>query len=95
MVKLAKGATLVVRLEISAGTGFVWVVDKINKDQLKQDGDSKTEKPDKKVIGGKVTQVYRFIAQAAGKSELELHYKRPFEKDKPPSKTFKVKVEIE
>jgi inhibitor of cysteine peptidase len=51
--------------------------------------------PGKKgVVGGKTTQVFAFKAAAAGTSNLELHYKRPFEKDKEPAKTFKVTVEV-
>jgi predicted secreted protein len=39
--------------------------------------------------------VFRFTAEAAGKVDLELIYKRPFEKDKPPARTYKLAVEIE
>jgi len=35
-----------------------------------------------------------FQAQAAGTSELELHYKRPFEKDTPPAKTYKLTIQV-
>jgi inhibitor of cysteine peptidase len=94
-VKLPKGQTLLVKLPMQAGTGFLWEVAKVNKDHLKQQGKYETEKPDKKVVGGKVSQVYRFKAEAAGTSDLELHYKRPFEKDKPPAKTFKITVVVE
>ncbi len=94
-IKLSRGDTLLVKLEMQAGTGFLWEVAKVDKDKLKQEGKHEVEKPDKKVVGGKATQVYRFKAMATGASDLELHYKRPFEKDKPPAKTFKVTVVIE
>jgi predicted secreted protein len=75
--------------------GYSWQVAKQNEEQLKLQGKPTFEKPDKKVIGGKVTQVFRFKAEAAGTSSLELEYKRPFEKDKPAAKKFKLNVTVE
>ncbi len=95
--KLAVGNNLVVRLDVQAGTGFQWVVARSDEKQLKALGKPTFEKPDKdkKVVGGKTTQVFRFEAVAKGTGELELHFKRVFEKDKPPAKTFKVQVVVE
>jgi predicted secreted protein len=56
-------------------------------------GKPETVPAKKGVIGGKATMIFRFQA-VAGTSDLELHYKRPFEKDKKPAKTFKVTVEV-
>ena len=81
-IKVGKGDTLVLKLPQQGGTGFTWVLAKNDKDKLKQVGKEETEKPAKPLPGGKVTRVFRFNATVAGTSELELHYKRPFEKDK-------------
>jgi inhibitor of cysteine peptidase len=94
-VKLAKGDTLEVRLPSNRTTGFSWQIAKIDKDKLKSQGKPVYEAPKKGLIGAGGTEVFRFTAEAAGKSELELIYKRPFEKDKPPAKTYKLTVEIE
>lgn len=96
-VKAAKGDTLVVKLPMTAGTGFTWVLARYDKEKIETDGKAKTEVPDKdkKVVGGPLTMVYTFTAKAAGTAELELQYKRPFEKDKPAAKTFKVTVLID
>ncbi|MCI0456140.1 MAG: protease inhibitor I42 family protein [Gemmataceae bacterium] len=95
--RLAAGTTLVVKLDMQAGTGYGWVVARSDAKVLKSLGKPTIERPDKdkKVVGGKATQVFRFEAVAKGTGELELHYKRVFEKDKPPAKTFKVQVVVE
>ena len=94
-VKLGKGDTLELKLEALPSAGYSWQVAKQNDKQLKLQGKPTYERPEKKVIGAKVKQVFRFKAAAAGASDLELVYRRPFEKDKPPAKTFKLHVTIE
>lgn len=94
-VKLAKGDTLVLRLVEQPGTAFGWKLMHKKEEVLKEQGKVETEKPEKPLPGGKVTKVWRFKAEAAGTAELELHYVRPFDKDKPPAKTFKLKVKAE
>ncbi len=96
-VKLARGDTLQVRLEAQPSTGYLWVAAKEDLKFLKQDGKPTFERgdKDKKLIGGKVAEVLRFQAEAAGAGELELHYRRPFEKGKPAAKTFKIHVTVE
>jgi inhibitor of cysteine peptidase len=94
-VTVPKGGSLVVKLPITTGTGYTWVVAKDNTEQLKPVGKPTVEKPDKPVPGARTTQVFRFDAAAAGTSELTLEYKRPFEKDKPAAKTFRLTVKVE
>jgi inhibitor of cysteine peptidase len=94
-VKLAKGDTLELKLEALPSAGYSWLVVKVNEDLLKQQGKATFEKPEKKVIGAKQKQVFRFKAEKAGAGDLVLEYKRPFEKDKPAAKTFKVNVTVE
>jgi inhibitor of cysteine peptidase len=93
-VKLAKGDTLELKLRMQAGTGFTWVVGKGDEDKLKPLGKPTTEKP-ANLPGGGVTLVYRFEAVVPGMAQLEMWYKRPFEKDKEPAKKFRVTVTIE
>jgi inhibitor of cysteine peptidase len=94
-VTVPKGGALVVQLPITTGTGYTWVIAKNNADRLKPAGKPTVEKPAKPVPGAKTTQVFRFDAVAAGSSELALEYKRPFEKDKPAAKTFRITVKVE
>src|SRR5262245_20486769 len=92
-IEIKKGETLTLKLEMIAGTGFTWIIAKNDKEQLVP-GKSAIIPGKKGVVGAKATQVFPFKAEAAGTSELELHYKRVFEKDKEPAKKFKVTVEI-
>jgi inhibitor of cysteine peptidase len=96
-VKLAKGNLLIVKLPGNPTTGFQWVVAKSNKDELAPQGKSEyvANKQVPPVVGGGGTFVFKFKAEKAGTSPLELEYKRPFEKDKAAAKTFKVDVVIE
>jgi predicted secreted protein len=94
-VTVPKGGALVVKLPITTGTGYTWVIAKNDAGQLKPAGKPTVERPDKPVPGAKTTQVFRFDAAAAGTSELTLEYKRSFEKDKPPAKTYRLTVKVE
>jgi inhibitor of cysteine peptidase len=91
-VKLAKGALLEVKLPTTAGTGYTWQIVKNNPEQLVLQGRSQIIRPDKKIVGGKQTQVFRFKAEWLGSSELEIVYRRPFEKGKAPAKTFSATI---
>jgi inhibitor of cysteine peptidase len=93
-VKLTKGALLEVKLPSTAGTGYTWQIVKNNPEQLVLQGRSQIIRPDKKVVGGKQTQLFRFKAEWVGTSDLEIVYRRPFEKGKTPAKTFSVTVTI-
>jgi inhibitor of cysteine peptidase len=94
-IELAKGDKLLVKLPANPTTGFTWMIAK-EADKLKSAGkpDYEPADKDKKVVGGGGTQIFTFTAQAAGEVEMELQYKRPFEKDKEPAKTYKFKVTI-
>ncbi|MBI3408881.1 MAG: protease inhibitor I42 family protein [Planctomycetes bacterium] len=94
-MKLAKGAILNVKLQGNPTTGFSWGIDKNDKDVLAPKGKYSYEPTKKGLPGGGGTFSFQFKAEKAGTSELELGYKRPFEKDKAPAKMFKVKVEVE
>jgi inhibitor of cysteine peptidase len=94
-VELAKGDKLVVKLPANPSTGFTWVVASPENDNLKVTGKPVYEKDkDKKGIGAGGTQIFTFEAGKAGEVEMEMHYKRPFEKDKEPAKTFKFKAVV-
>ncbi len=94
-VSIAKGGVLVVRLEVTSGTGYSWALVKSDAPQLKELGKSSIEKPKDSKPGATETQVFRFKAVGAGSTTLEFHYARPWEKNTPPAKTFQVEVTVE
>jgi predicted secreted protein len=93
-VRILKGEKLVIKLEGIPSAGFTWQVAKNNSEVLAFAGKVEIEKAKPGVIGGKAYLILRFTAKATGVSDVELYYRRPFEKDKQPEKIFKVKVEV-
>jgi inhibitor of cysteine peptidase len=94
-VELAKGDKLMVKLEANPTTGFTWVIASKEDDKLlKSAGKPDYVAPEKKALGAGGTQVFTFTAEGPGMIDVELQYKRTFEKDKAPAKTFKFKVTV-
>ena len=84
---------LCVKLKAQLGTGYGWsVAGTIN--ILSLAGQPETEPAAKKLAGGTEHQVFRFSAVKAGSGNLELHYIRPWLKNEPPAKKFKVNVTV-
>jgi inhibitor of cysteine peptidase len=93
-VELAKGDKLIVKLPSNRTTGFSWTMGSKESDVLKSAGKPEYEPGDKKAVGSGGTDVFTFTAGAKGDTEIELQYKRPFEKDKEPAKIYKFKVTV-
>jgi len=93
-VSLARGGTLTVRLEAIPGTGYGWKLVKAAPDQLTPLGESVLETSKEGVPGAREHQVFRFRARASGSGVLELHSVRPWEKDVPPAKTYRLEVQV-
>jgi len=92
-VQLSKGETLLVKLRVQGGTGYTWVVAG-NSDTALAQGKPSTEKVAGAAVGGPVLMVFPFTARGEGQSKLELHYKRPFEKEKEPARKVKFTVTV-
>jgi len=93
-VGVAKGGSLYVRLEASPGTGYGWEIAKNDSRILKLIGKPTFEKSENSQPGGPETEVFHFEGRSTGTTTLELHYRRPWEKDVPPAKTFHVEIEV-
>lgn len=88
---LTEGDTLIVRLPATPSTGFGWAVLR-SAPILKQNGDPKFDPPPQGVPGAEGAQILEFQVGGPGSAWLELGYKRPFEKDSKPAKTWSVFV---
>jgi inhibitor of cysteine peptidase len=93
-VQVGRGDTLIVRLAAQLGTGYGWHVSKNDARILQSLGEPSLERQGEGKPGGVETQVFRFRAAASGKSALTLAYSRPWEKDRPPTKTYGITVEV-
>ncbi len=92
-VEIGVGDILEVVLKGNPTTGYIWDVVSPDKGILKQVGETEFE-PDRKARGSDGKIMMRFEAAEAGKTSLKLIYHRPFEKNKPPIKTFEVRVTV-
>ena len=94
-LELNKGDVFIVKLECSPGTGYSWQIAKNDDKLMEQQGEPVYEKPTRELlVGGVENVIFRFKALANGANTLELHYKRVWEKDKPPQKIFMVIVNV-
>jgi inhibitor of cysteine peptidase len=93
-VSLVPGQELVVSLAVTTGTGYTWQTAAAPKGALKQVGEPKVERPNPSRPGAPARQVFRFVAEAAGEGKLDLQYRRPFEKNAKPARTFTLKVVV-
>jgi inhibitor of cysteine peptidase len=85
---------MIVELLTNPGTGYSWQIIKNDPDKLKSLGDSVLKPIEAEAPGASENQVFRFLAQNLGSTMLELHYLRPWERNLPPLKTYKINVQI-
>ena len=90
-ITLNMGDTLVVSLEGNVTTGFTWVPAPQEPALLEQEGEPEVT-PQSSLVGAGGTIVLKFKAVSTGQTVLRLDYKRPFEQDTPPVKSFELTV---
>jgi len=86
---LSRGDTLEVSLPATSGTGFTWQTVPIADPLAKPVGEMKF-KTDHAIPGASGNQVFRFLVDTSGTGTIEMRYIRPWEKDTPPAKVFKL-----
>ncbi|MBN1919027.1 MAG: protease inhibitor I42 family protein [Verrucomicrobia bacterium] len=96
-VTLKVGQTLEIRLESNPTTGFGWEVLEIDPAVVEQEGETVYEasKTDGHTVGSGGWETFTFKAVEAGTVELKLVYRRSWEVDVAPEKTFTVTVTVE
>jgi len=94
-ISIAKGKILLLKLDAQPGTGYGWQVTKNDASRLIPLGHSEFESTDPGIPGAVQSQVFRFKAQDPGRFVIELHYRRQWEKNVPPSKTYRLEVHVQ
>ncbi len=89
-ITVARGDILVVSLASTPGSGFSWQPAGVDSKILRPQGDPELIRPARPMPGAPATQVFRFLAAAAGTTSLRLNYVRPWERDKPAARTFRI-----
>jgi inhibitor of cysteine peptidase len=93
-IQMRVGDRLEVALPGNPTTGFQWEVGALNHAVLRPIGEPEFERSSSAIgSGGKVTM--RFEAVGPGATGLQLVYRRPFEKDAPPARTFEVTATVQ
>jgi predicted secreted protein len=84
-ITVHKGDTLLVKLQMASGTGFVWQVS--GKPKFYKQGDIKYEHIKSSMPGAPLMEIMSFSITATGAEDIIFIYHRPFEKNKVPAKT--------
>ena len=94
--EIARGQTLLTTLESNPTTGYSWQVAEIDQVILRQVGDAeyKSAASNPSMVGTGGTETFRFETAGTGTTSLKLVYRRPWEKDVPPIKTYTVQVTV-
>ena len=105
-IELNEGQVLVISLESNPSTGYMWEVEEADKRILRQTGKIEFEpelhlpRPEPRrgvgvpgLLGAPSKQILRFEAVSAGQTTLRLAYRRPWEKDVKPARTFSLQVQ--
>ncbi len=92
-VELRVGDTLIADLPGNPSTGYSWETVSVDGSILQRSGES-VFIPDSNMTGAPGKISLRFKASGAGKTALKLAYRRVWEKEVPPLKTFELNVEV-
>jgi inhibitor of cysteine peptidase len=92
-VKINTGDYLEIVLEGNPTTGYIWELLAGDNKILPPQGDYKY-KTSRKLVGSGGKFFFSFRGIAAGKTKLQFIYRRPFEKNIAPIKTFTINVTI-
>jgi predicted secreted protein len=96
-IDVPRGATLVVKLSLSSGTGYAWtpaasdagVLDAVGERTSEALADAASPMP-----GGPHLDVLRFAGRTPGTTTLTLELRRAWEHDAPPARSFHVVVHV-
>lgn len=95
-VTLHPGVTLEIRLGENASTGYRWIVSEKSKRTWLHTIREREDKVDVPAgpPGSGGSRFLFFDAVGPGNAEIEIHYQRPWEKDKPPARTYVLRVHV-
>lgn len=97
-IAVRQAGDFLIKIKSNPTTGYSWALlkpvdEKILKFKgLKEEDDQEIEQP---LIGQPTYEIFVLEALAPGKTTVELQYRRPWEKDVPPIKTYKIHIIIE
>lgn len=93
-IDLTTGATLIVKLKSNPSTGYGWTVSGDPSPLRLEKSTYVKNTHASKTVGVPGMQVLRFSASSAGMATLTVVYRRSWEYNVPPAKTFSLRVNI-
>lgn len=94
-ITLSMGDTLQVALDGNPTTGYAWEVVENNPSLLAPQGEADFRADTPVLVGSGGTFFFSFKAIARGTTPLKLIYRRPFEKDVPPIREYRLTIQVE
>jgi inhibitor of cysteine peptidase len=94
-VTLHKGDTLKLRLKATPSTGYTWQIAQLNISILTLASGPMYMPPPNVVPGAEGHQKFLFSTVASGRTQLQLNYVRPWEKNAKPARTFTLNVTVD
>ena len=91
-IDLPAGGSLVVRLNSNPSTGYSWTIKGDPSPLRLVKSSTKKNSQTGHAVGAPVMQQFRLTAVSAGMASLTLEYRRPWEYNVAPARTFKVRV---
>ncbi len=92
------GWRVAVRLQSNPSTGYCWIYkEERNAGALSADKpeyETTVTHGENRTVSGPLVEVHRFTALRSGACTLLFEYRRPWEKDKPANKTYRVYVRV-
>lgn len=92
-ITLHPGDTLEIVLQGNPTTGYTWEVKPGSESVLKQKGDPEFT-PDSKALGSEGRMTFKFDVVAIGKASLVLLYRRTFEPEIKPLRSFGIRIVV-
>jgi predicted secreted protein len=93
-ITLSEGAIVEVRLEQSAGTGYLWQIVEVDETHLSVLGSTEVPLKEGHIVGGPLLKTWKFKAVKAGQTYLEILLYRPWEGPEKAADSFRVKIQI-
>jgi inhibitor of cysteine peptidase len=97
-IKAVKGSEIQIVLDSNPTTGFTWQVVSFDSTVIRLQSEEllhqENHKEDEMRVGTPSKQLFKFKALNNGKTKLQLHYQRPWEKTAPSANQFSIEITV-
>lgn len=93
LVEIRRGESLQIALAENATTGYRWEIARYDEDCIEALS-SDSSYPDSGAVGSGGRAIFTFRGSRAGRGEIVLKHRRPWEKDQPPVAEFRLRVHV-